>query len=908
MEAANPNPKPVTLFYSYSHRDEALRDELETHLSLLRREGIIQEWHDRRIGAGKEWADSIDENLEAADVVLLLISADFLASDYCYDKEMKRALEKHEADESCVIPIIIRAVDWTTAPFSKLQALPRDDKAVTSLGNRDEAWKEVAKGIREEVEKLKAKQVRTALNTIEVKAEKLWNVPYPHNPFFTGRGNVIEELYSVLKVSGVTALAQPQAISGLGGIGKTQTAVEYAYRYSHEYDAVLWVKADSRESLISDYVVVANMLNLPGKNLEDQNLTVAAVKRWLENNTGWLLILDNADDPKIAREFIPSAGKGHVLLTTRAQAMGGIAQRIEIEKMAQEEAVLFLLRRANIIAERAGRDTVPQTDQEEAEAIVKEMDGLPLALDQAGAYIEETACGLSGYLDLYQTHRTKLLERRGGTASDHPESVATTWAISFEKIEGANPAAAELLRFCAFLHPDEISEELFTEGALGLASTLQLLAADRFELNAAIEEILKYSLLRRDPSAKTLNIHRLVQAVLKDEMEDGVQRWWAECVVRTVNHALPNVEFQTWVRYEKLFSQIQVSHTLIKAWGLEFPEASRLLDQAGEYLRERARFGEAESLCQRSLSIREKVFGFQHPDVATSFNHLARIFYSQGKYIEAEPLYLRAQEIQEKVLRADHPDVAMSLNDLAVLYKAQGKYIEAESLQLRAQEIREKVLEADHPDVALGLNNLAVLYKVQGKYTEAEPLYLWAREIREQVLGADHPDVAKSLGNLAGLYKAQGKYTEAEPLYLRSREILEQALGADHPDVATSLNNLAGLYQNQGKYAEAEPLHLRAREIQEKVLGADHPDVAASLNNLARLYKVQGKYSQAETFYKRALVIGQKTLGPDHPDMADLLNNYAGMLLRAKKKGKAAKMSNRAKAIRAKHAKTNPTN
>ncbi len=905
MEAANPNSKPVTLFYSYSHRDEALRDELETHLSLLRREGIIQEWHDRRIGAGKEWADSIDENLEAADVVLLLISADFLASDYCYDKEMKRALEKHEADELCVIPIIIRAVDWTTAPFSKLQALPRDDKAVTSLGNRDEAWKEVAKGIREEVEKLKAKQVRTALNTIEVKAEKLWNVPYPHNPFFTGRGNVIEELYSALKVSGVTALAQPQAISGLGGIGKTQTAVEYAYRYSHEYDAVLWVKADSRESLISDYVVVANMLNLPGKNLEDQNLTVAAVKRWLENNTGWLLILDNADDPVIVREFIPPSAKGAVLLTTRAQALGDIAQRIEIEKMGQKEATLFLLRRAKIIAEEALVEAASEADQKKGEEISQEMDGLPLALDQAGAYIEETDCGLSGYLDLYQTHRTKLLERRGRMASDHPESVATTWDISFEKIEGANPAAAELLRFCAFLHPDEISEELFTEGALELASTLQLLAADRFELNAAIEEILKYSLLRRDPSAKTLNIHRLVQAVLKDEMEDRVQRWWAECVVRTVNHALPNVEFQTWVRYEKLFSQIQVSHTLIEAWDLEFPEAARLLDQAGEYLRERARFGEAESLCQRSLSIREKVFGFQHPDVATSFNHLARIFYSQGKYIEAEPLYLRAQEIREKVLRADHPDVAMSLNDLAVLYKAQGKYIEAESLQLRAQEIREKVLEADHPDVALGLNNLAVLYKVQGKYAEAEPLFLRAREIREQVLGAGHPDVATSLGNLAGLYQAQGKYTEAEPLYLRSREILEQALGADHSDVATSLNNLAEIYKVQGKYAEAEPLHLRAREIREQVLGADHPDVATSLNNLAEIYKVQGKYSQAETFYKRALVIGQKTLGPDHPDIAAILNNYALTLRKAKKKGKAAKMSNRAKAIRAKNSQTN---
>ena len=866
MEAANPNSKPVTLFYSYSHRDEALRDELETHLSLLRREGIIQEWHDRRIGAGKEWADSIDENLEAADVVLLLISADFLASDYCYDKEMKRALEKHEADELCVIPIIIRAVDWTTAPFSKLQALPRDDKAVTSLGNRDEAWKEVAKGIREEVEKLKAKQVRTALNTIEVKAEKLWNVPYPHNPFFTGRGNVIEELYSALKVSGVTALAQPQAISGLGGVGKTQTAVEYAYRYSHEYDAVLWVKADSRESLISDYVVVANMLNLPGKNLEDQNLTVAAVKRWLENNTGWLLILDNADDPKIAREFIPSAEKGHVLLTTRAQAMGGIAQRIEIEKMAQEEAVLFLLRRANIIAEKAGRDTASQTDQEEAEAIVKEMDGLPLALDQAGAYIEETSCGLSGYLDLYQSYRSELLKRRGDLVSDHPESVATTWDISFKKIEEANPAATELLRFCAFLHPDEIPEELFTKGASELEPRLQIIAEDLFELNTVIREILKFSLLRRNSSTKTLNIHRLVQAVLKDDMNNSTQRQWVERAVRVVNQALPRVEFPEWPHYERLLSQAQTCIALIRDWDLEFPESARMLDQTGEYLRERARFGEAGPLLQRSLAIREKVIGPESPDVATSLNNLAELYRVQGKYAEAEPFYSRALEIREKVFGEEHPDVAASLNNLALLYGAQGKHVEEETLHRQALEIREKVLESEHPDVA------------------------------------------KSLHNLAYCYFARGQYQKAAPFYQQAREILEKALGAEHPDVAISLGNIAGLYRDQGRYEEAEPLYLQARAIREKVLGAEHPDMASGLNNLATLYSKQGKYTSAESLYKRAQSIIRNTLGPDHPNMAVFLDNYAGMLRKAKKKGKAAKMSNRAKAIRAKHAKTNPTN
>jgi hypothetical protein len=175
-----------------------------------------------------------------------------------------------------------------------------------------------------------------------------------------------------------------------------------------------------------------------------------------------------------------------------------------------------------------------------------EMDGLPLALDQAGAYIEETACGLSDYFDLYRTHGVKLLKRRGMMVSDHPDPVATTWALSFENIEKGNSAAAELLRFCAFLYPDGIPEEVFSEAALELGPVLGAVGADAFALNDAIAEILKYSLLRRDPNSKTLEIHRLVQAVLKQGMDEATQRLWAERAVRAVDPLFPGMEFSTW--------------------------------------------------------------------------------------------------------------------------------------------------------------------------------------------------------------------------------------------------------------------------------------------------------------------------------------------------------------------------
>src|SRR3990170_1038191 len=175
----------------------------------------------------------------------------------------------------------------------------------------------------------------------------LWNVPYPRNPFFTGREEVLEQLRKVLATSKTAALSQPQAICGLGGIGKTQTAVEYAYRYRDKYDTVLWAKGDSVESLISDFVAISSWLNLPDKDAKDQNLAVVAVKRWLESNNGWLLIFDNADDPKIIEDFIPPNPKGHILLTSRAQVFDnlGITNPLELDKMLPDEAKQFLIKR-----------------------------------------------------------------------------------------------------------------------------------------------------------------------------------------------------------------------------------------------------------------------------------------------------------------------------------------------------------------------------------------------------------------------------------------------------------------------------------------------------------------------------------------------------------------------------------
>jgi tetratricopeptide (TPR) repeat protein len=445
------------------------------------------------------------------------------------------------------------------------------------------------------------------------------------------------------------------AVSGLGGIGKTQTAIEYAYRYRNDYNTILWVKAESLESITSDFVTIAHQLNLPEKQEQEQYLIVEAVKRWFQEHTGWLLIFDNADDLEKVRGFLPTDGKGYTLLTTRMQATRRIAQRIEIDEMNQEEGALFLLRRAAILDPDAPLEAASTTDRAIASEISQTMDGLPLALDQAGAYIEDTQCGLTDYLHLFQIRQEELLQRRGKLTTDHLDSVATTWSLAFEKVQQANPAAADLLRLCTFLDPDIIQEEIITKGASELGSVLQPVAVDPIKLNDAIGTLLSYSLIRRNPD-HTLSIHRLVQVVFKHSLNKSVQRRWAERAVRAVNQAFPDAEYENWLRCQEYIPQVLTCNALIDQWDMAFPEAAHLLNVAGYYLGVSAQYELAEPLLQRALAIRERVLGADHPDTANSLNNLALLYDNQGKYEQAELLYQRALAICERMLGADHPN------------------------------------------------------------------------------------------------------------------------------------------------------------------------------------------------------------------------------------------------------------
>jgi tetratricopeptide (TPR) repeat protein/transcriptional regulator with XRE-family HTH domain len=735
----------------------------------------------------------------------------------------------------------------------------------------------------------------------------LWTVPYRRNPHFTGRDEILDQLEQQLSLVGSgdlkrtrsIALTQPQAIKGLGGIGKTQIAVEYAYRSREQghYMHILWISAASEEAILTSFATLAELHPaFSAGDQTDQHKLVREIKRWLEQcKERWLLIFDNADNVAMAQEYFPRWGNGSILLTTRANAVGSLAASIDVEKMGFVEGTHLLLSRARRL-ENASEEEI-----NEAGNIVVALDHFPLALDQAGAYIDETGCSFSTYLQLYQDHRKVLLARRGAQSSHYPTSVATTWCLSFRAVERANPAAGDFLRLCAFLAPDYIPEELLTEGAAYWPPLLQQVTTDLLAFNQMFENVLAFSAVKRLAEDHRLSIHRLLQVILVDAMEPEEQHQWAERVVRAVNTVFPRdpkEDSDSWPKCLRYLEQAQACDTLIQRYQLQLPEAADLLDRTATYLRTCASYSLAEPLYLRSISLWEQRLGPDDPQVAFPLNNLARLYFLQGKYAEAESFYLRALHIREQQLGPVHPLVAPPVTGLANLYREQGKYAEVELFYKRSLSIWEQARGPLHPNVARLLNNLASLYQELGRYVEAEPLFQRALQIWEQTLGLEYPDVARSLNNLASLYQDLGKYAEAEPLYQRALQIWEQTLGLDHPNAAYPLDNLANLYREQKKYAEAEPMFQRALRIREQAHGPENPIVAYVLTNLAELYREQGRYEEAGPLYQRALHIREQYLGPESPLVAAPLIGLANLCREQKNYAEAELFYQRALHIR----------
>jgi len=657
----------------------------------------------------------------------------------------------------------------------------------------------------------------------------------------------------------VAALSQSAAIAGLGGIGKTQTAIEYAYRYFYDesiYEWAFWVRADTELNIVTGLAELARSLDLGEGKLDE---LAERARRWLETHDRWLLIFDNADDPKLLEPWMPKNLQGRVLLTSRAKRFVslGIKAPIELKAFSQQGSIEFL-------QERCDRVSLDAAELAALAALAQELAGLPLALEQAGAYLQRMKVSFAVYWRHYQQRRLELLERGQPETGEYPMSVATTWLLNFEQVEQKSPASVPILRLSSVLAGDEIDEQLLLVCAkeFGLTDCTDELALA--EQLAALED---FSLIARERETVSYGIHRMVQAVVWQGLTAAEQQDWMLRAIAGLSAAFPDVsKFENWAMCGRLVPHVQAITARQSAETLETTNWALLLSQAGRYLNGQERYEAAEPLFLQALELWRSLLGEQHPAVATSLDDLAMLYRLQGHYEEAEPLNLQALELRRSLLGEQHFAVAGSLNNLALLYKSQGRYEKAEPLYLQALELWRSLLGEQHLVMATSLNNLAGLYRSQGRYEAAEPLCLQALELWRSLLGEQHLAVAGGLNNLALLYDSQGRYEKAEPLYLQALELMRSLLRESHPAVADSLNSLAELYRAQGRYEEAEPLYLQALQLRRSLLGESHPAVAMSLNNLAVLYANQGRLTEAEPLLVQALELRQQRLGHQHPD------------------------------------------
>lgn len=762
---------------------------------------------------------------------------------------------------------------------------------------------------------LDEQETRTLLEASLTALSPHWVIPHPRNPFFTGREKILDDLHARLGIDRINTHTPFYALHGLGGIGKTQIALEYAYRYALEYSAIFWLRAETVESVMSSMLDIAEVLQLPGRDDKDQERVVAAVLRWLSSHRQWLLIWDNLEDLNLLQLFLPSSRQGAILLTTRQQALGTLARGINLLPMEQEEGIMFLLRRSKSLEPEITGEQMRQLaasmpiEYATAAELVTVMGGLPLALDQAGAYIEETGCSLSSYLQRYKQQCTHLLDRRGQRGEDHPYSVATTFRLASEQMEQERSSAA-LLKACAFLHAEAIPEELFITGAMHLGPELTHLANNPPQFDQAMSVLRSLSLVQRQARTSTLSLHRLMQTVLREQMSEQEQMLWLQRVSKALNAVFPEVIHEVWKQCERLLPHaLAVTASIPDQAGDQV--VVEVLRKAAAYLRARAQYQQAEPLYQRALRIGEQVLGPAHSDVALSLNGLALLYAEQGKYEQAEALYRRALSVGEQASGPAHPDVAQLLSGLATLYLRQGKYEHAEPLYEQALHIRAEAMGPDHPEMTALLNGLAFLYIEQGKVEQARLLWQQALHIWKRVLETDHPELASSLNNptvsseegkdehtlsiwqqvgaqyphvayplygLALLYTREEKDEQAASFYQCALAVREQATGPEHPDLAYPLSGLANLYLKQKKYAQAESLYQRALRIREQHLGIHHPETAQTLFDLAILYQSQRKVNEALPLAERALRIYTQFLRDTHPQTIAVQTFYTRLV------------------------------
>ncbi|MDZ8238801.1 MAG: tetratricopeptide repeat protein [Nostoc sp. ChiQUE01a] len=679
---------------------------------------------------------------------------------------------------------------------------------------------------------------------------------------FVGREVELQNLHQLLQENEQVAIA---AVAGMGGVGKTELALQYARNHRETYKGgICWLLAKSGDVGIQIVQFARTVLDLnPPDNLtEDPNQKLLAqvqycFRHWPEEGDV-LLVLDDVVEYREVKPYLHSlSSRFKVLMTTR--------EKLQPPIMRLDLGLLKPLAAINLLKSLVSRERL-QREPWIARRLCKHLGYLPLGLELVGRYLILDE-------DLSLAEILQQLKDEGLTNEAIDEApqemtaklgVAAAFELSWRRLQKNAQVLGCFLSLFALapipwklVEGNEAKEQKKARRDLLNFYLLQRKGEETYQLHPLLREFFQYKLTGLEQAEELKrSLCQVMVAVGK-----GIPETLTIQQIKDVASLIPHLA-------EAAKNLIQYVSNEDLYW--VFTGNARFYNGQGLY-------DKAAPWYKQCLKNSKQRLGEEHPVVATSLNNLAELYIFQGRYSEAEPLFIQVLALRRKLLGEEHPDVAASLNNLAVLYNNQGRYSEAEFFYIQALALRRKLLGEKHHCVAASLNNLAVLYNNQGKYSEAESFYIQALALYCKLLGREHPNVAISLNNLAELYHNQGRYSEAESLYIQALALSCKLLGEEHPNIATSLNNLAQLYHSQGRYSEAEQLFMQALALRLKLLGEKHPDIATSLNNLALLYYIQGRYSEAKPLCFQALALQRELLGEEHPDIALSLNNIAGL-------------------------------
>lgn len=658
------------------------------------------------------------------------------------------------------------------------------------------------------------------------------------------------------------------AIAGMGGIGKTELAIQYANAYLETYSGgICWLLARSGDVGVQVVRFARSLdLNIP-EELDLPGKVQYCWQHWREGKV--LVVLDDVTEYKLVLPYLPPASsRFKVLITTRSRLGASIA-KLQLDVL-EPQAALELLE-SLVGAKRL------QQEQDVANGLCEWLGYLPLGLELVGRYLDRKQ-DLS-LAQMWQRLQAKGLDERSLSKLSKTEDdmtaqlgVAAAFELSWQELNDTAKELGCLLSLFALAPiPWNLVEQCLPEQYLE-------------ELEEVRDDILLNLHLLQHKSEGTYQLHQLIREFFQHKLKDLP---YADEFKRAFVAAMVAVAKQI---------PEPLTRKQITAITSAMPHVAELTNNLGEHLSDlehlavatslnniayfncsQGRYVEAELLYVQALEIRKQLLGEEHSTVAASLNNLAELYRVQGRYQEAKPLFVKALALNKLLLGEDSQEVAINLNNLALLYLDQSYYQEAEPLLVEALALNKHLLGEKHLAVAQSLNNLAYLYYSQARYQEAEKLHLEALDLRKRLLGEEHIDVAESFNNLGELYHELSRYHEAESMYKKALSLRQSLLGEKHPEVATSLNNLALLYHVQGYYQDAEPLYVEALEIRKHLLGEEHPQVAQSLNNLAGLYLNQGRYQDAESLLEKALVLN-KHLQEEHLEVAINLNNLGEIL------------------------------